>query len=152
MAKSSGGKGSSGSGWNDDPVIGGDVGINLGSDFSEGGVPFSESASEKERVGLFSGAAQGGDLAMGAASDVGVIDVVGVAGDSGDSSRGGIVAARGTVDGLVIRVDGRVESTTLRQALDEFVSARSSFLAGQEIFLEWVGMRPALDIEESLTH
>ncbi len=68
-----------------------------------------------------------------------------------DVARGGLVAARGTVDGLVIRVDGRLESGAMRQALDEFVSARSSFLAGQEVFLEWVGVRPATDVEESLT-
>lgn len=69
----------------------------------------------------------------------------------GESLRGGLVAARGTVDGLVIRIDGRLESGAMRQALDEFVSARSSFLAGQEVFLEWVGARPEEEVEASLT-
>jgi septum formation inhibitor MinC len=172
MAKSSSGKGSSGSnssgggsrgGWSDDSEVGGDVGINLGADlrgsdlggggFCEGPGSLVDTSTENERSGLFSGVALGAE----SADEAGVIDVASLAGDStagdsGDSSRGGIVAARGTVDGLVIRVDGRVESATLRQALDEFVSARSSFLAGQEVFLEWVGMRPALEVEESLTH
>lgn len=56
--------------------------------------------------------------------------------------RGGIVAARGTKDGLVIRLDARVPQDTLEEALREFIEGRRSFLAGQEVFLEWFGAVP----------
>lgn len=89
----------------------------------------------------FAGAKAGEEGSMDAGPDIG----------GGESLRGGLVAARGTVDGLVIRIDGRLESGAMRQALDEFVSARSSFLAGQEVFLEWVGARPDEEVEATLT-
>ncbi|MCB0339211.1 MAG: hypothetical protein KDD53_06390, partial [Bdellovibrionales bacterium] len=57
--------------------------------------------------------------------------------------RGGIVTARGTADGLVIRLDGRVESDSLQRALREFMEPRKGFVAGHEVSLEWVGARPA---------
>lgn len=55
---------------------------------------------------------------------------------------GGIVTARGTIDGVVIRLDGRVDGSTLKEALDDFVSTRKAFLAGNEVSLEWIGVRP----------
>ena len=57
--------------------------------------------------------------------------------------KGGIVAARGTGEGLVLRLDGRVDQKSLKGALIEFISARDSFLNGQDIALEWVGVLPA---------
>ena len=135
-----------------------DGGIQHGG-IQHGGIQHGLGQSKESLSSEFDGEASAGDeslIDVGLGSQVGGLGDMSIGessiGDSGESSRGGIVAARGTVDGLVIRVDGRVESATLRQALDEFVSARSSFLAGQEVFLEWVGMRPALEIEESLTH
>ena len=59
-----------------------------------------------------------------------------------ESPKGGIVTARGTGDGLVLRLDGRVDKESLKGALVEFVTARDSFLSGQNIALEWVGALP----------
>ena len=61
--------------------------------------------------------------------------------ESGD--RGGIVTARGTSDGLVIRLDGRVELSSLKSALTDFLETRKGFLQGNPVTLEWVGLKPA---------
>ncbi len=53
-----------------------------------------------------------------------------------------IITARGTADGLVIRLDGRTEPAQLEAALVEFMSARRAFLSGNEVTLEWVGREP----------
>jgi septum formation inhibitor MinC len=50
-----------------------------------------------------------------------------------------LVSARGTAEGLTIRLDARAEAEVLRQALIEFVESRKSFLKGNEVTLEWVG-------------
>lgn len=57
--------------------------------------------------------------------------------------RGGIVSARGTGDGLVIRLDARVEEQSLKSALSEFLSSRREFLEGNQVALEWVGNKPS---------
>jgi septum formation inhibitor MinC len=58
------------------------------------------------------------------------------------SDKGGIITARGTGEGLVIRLDGRVDKTHLKDALVEFMNSRKGFLAGNSVALEWVGSRP----------
>jgi len=58
------------------------------------------------------------------------------------SARGGIVTARGTSDGLVVRLDGRVDRSSLKGALRDFMESRRSFLEGNDVALEWVGTRP----------
>lgn len=63
--------------------------------------------------------------------------------DRAGSDRGGIVTARGTNDGLVIRLDGRVELASLKAALSEFLETRKGFLQGNPVALEWVGLKPA---------
>ena len=60
---------------------------------------------------------------------------------SRDSS-GGLVVARGTGDGLILRLDGRVERPILMKTLLEYVESRKSFFSGQEVTLEWVEARP----------
>jgi septum site-determining protein MinC len=50
-----------------------------------------------------------------------------------------LVSARGTADGLTIRLDARADAEVLKQALLEFVESRRSFLKGNEVALEWVG-------------
>ncbi len=69
----------------------------------------------------------------------------------GSGSRGGIITARGTGDGLVVRLDGRVEHAHLKEALIEFMSSRRSFLAGNSVALEWVGARPEDSFVEELS-
>ncbi|MCO6430381.1 MAG: septum site-determining protein MinC [Deltaproteobacteria bacterium] len=67
------------------------------------------------------------------------------------SGRGGIVTARGTADGLVIRLDGRVDQEGLQEALLEFLEARRAFLSGHEVSLEWVGSKPREELVAGLS-
>ncbi len=73
------------------------------------------------------------------------------AGDNGLNdkalSRGGIVGARGTAEGLVMRMDGRVDSENLKKAVEDFVGSRERFLSGNDVTLEWVGEKPGDDVE-----
>ncbi len=64
--------------------------------------------------------------------------------------RPGIVTARGTTDGLVIRLDGRVAHDNLKVALSDFVNSRKSFLSGNNVALEWVGELPTDDFVDEL--
>lgn len=59
-----------------------------------------------------------------------------------DSEQGGIVTACGTGDGLVLRLDGRVDERGLLDALHSFMSSRRTFFSGNEIAIEWVGEEP----------
>lgn len=63
---------------------------------------------------------------------------------------GGIVGARGTADGLVIRIDGRVDPESLKRAVEDFVSSRERFLSGNDVTLEWIGEKPAEEVEDSI--
>lgn len=62
-----------------------------------------------------------------------------------------IITARGTGDGLVIRLDGRADQDSIRDAFLEFVRNRRKFLAGNEVTFEWVGILPEEDLIEELT-
>ena len=62
----------------------------------------------------------------------------------------GIVGARGTGEGLVIRLDGRVEPVALKDALREYVGSRKSFLQGTSVSLEWVGAKPENQVVEDI--
>lgn len=68
-----------------------------------------------------------------------------------DSERGGLVTARGTGDGLVIRLDGSVDPLELHDSLSEFMASRKSFLEGNEVALEWVGAMPEQAMIDSLS-
>jgi septum site-determining protein MinC len=72
-------------------------------------------------------------------------DLEGNIASSDASAPGGIITARGTGDGLVIRLDGRVDHQHLKDALSDFVNSRKSFLSGNEVALEWVGVKPQED-------
>ncbi len=75
--------------------------------------------------------------------------------ESGDSllatSRGGLVSARGTSEGVVLRLDGRVPDQSLKVALAEFMEPRRTFLGGQEVALEWIGVRPGTPLVSEVT-
>jgi septum site-determining protein MinC len=59
-----------------------------------------------------------------------------------------VVVARGTGDGLFLRLDGRASGEALRSAVSEFLNTRKGFLAGSEISFEWLnGMPPAEMLE-----
>lgn len=67
------------------------------------------------------------------------------------ASTGGVVTARGTADGLVIRIDARVEEEQLEDALREFLISRSGFLKGNGVHLEWLGEKPSSSLVERVT-
>src|SRR5436190_23785525 len=93
---------------------------------------FLDAAAEIDRE-LAAGAAEASSVMGGlAAGDVSGGDV---------SGRGGIVTARGTLDGVVVRLDARVDKASLKEAVVEFLSHRKGFLSGNEVALEWVGAR-----------
>lgn len=66
------------------------------------------------------------------------------------SSTGVVVAARGTADGLVLRLDGRAEQAVLQESIRDFVAARRSFLTGNEVSLEWIGQVPAQEVVDQI--
>lgn len=70
--------------------------------------------------------------------------------DAGDGNC--LVTARGTKDGLIIRMDGRAEIGALQQALESFLNNRHSFLQGNEVFLEWVGAKPSADNRDKVAN
>jgi septum site-determining protein MinC len=56
--------------------------------------------------------------------------------------RNNVITARGTSEGLVLRIDGRVEAEDLLVAVREFLNSRRSFLSGNDVAFEWIGKRP----------
>jgi septum formation inhibitor MinC len=66
------------------------------------------------------------------------------------SERSAIITARGTGEGLVLRVDGRVAEESLREALRDFLASRRTFLAGNDVALEWVGEEPPEEFVDGL--
>lgn len=65
--------------------------------------------------------------------------------------RSNIITARGTAEGLVLRIDGRVEQQDLKSAVVEFLESRRSFLTGNDVALEWVGRKPEEAVVQDLT-
>ena len=65
--------------------------------------------------------------------------------------RSSVITARGTAEGLVLRIDGRVEQQDLRVAVSEFLESRRSFLTGNDVAFEWVGKKPEDAIVQDLT-
>lgn len=63
------------------------------------------------------------------------------------SSGSGLVTARGTAEGLVLRIDARVDETSMMIAVREFVESRKKFLFGNEVAIEWVGGKPSDELE-----
>ena len=61
------------------------------------------------------------------------------------------VIARGTEDGLVLRVDGRNSFERLRAALQAFLSSRKGFLRGSKVIsIEWLQVFPSAEIRAAL--
>ncbi len=64
--------------------------------------------------------------------------------------RNSVITARGTAEGLVLRVDGRVETSDLIASVRDFVESRRSFLSGNDVAFEWIGKRPEDSVVQSL--
>jgi septum formation inhibitor MinC len=67
-------------------------------------------------------------------------------------NRSNIITARGTAEGLVLRIDGRVEEGDLTLAIREFLESRRSFLQGNDVAFEWVGKKPGDELIHELTN
>ncbi len=65
--------------------------------------------------------------------------------------RNQVITARGTAEGLVLRIDGRVEEGDLLTAVREFLASRRSFLSGNDVAFEWIGRRPEEELVEVLS-
>ena len=63
----------------------------------------------------------------------------------------GFVTARGTGEGLVLRVDGRIEQASLKLAVHDFVTSRRVFLEGNDVIIEWAGKLPDPQVEAEIT-
>lgn len=66
-------------------------------------------------------------------------------------SRSSVITARGTAEGLVLRIDGRVDNSDLMAAAREFLESRRSFLQGNDVAFEWIGRKPEDDLVYELT-
>jgi septum formation inhibitor MinC len=65
--------------------------------------------------------------------------------------RNNVITARGTSEGLVLRIDGRVEAEDLLAAVREFLNSRRSFLSGNDVAFEWIGKRPDEAVIQTVT-
>lgn len=65
-----------------------------------------------------------------------------VAGKVGSGERPAVVTARGTADGLVLRVESSVTPEALRKGLWDFMDSRRNFIAGNELIIEWTHDKP----------
>jgi len=68
-----------------------------------------------------------------------------------DGPRSSVITARGTSEGLVLRVDGRIHGADLKPAVRDFLVSRKSFLAGHDVAFEWVGKKPDEALVTELT-
>jgi septum formation inhibitor MinC len=66
-------------------------------------------------------------------------------------TRSSVITARGTAEGLVLRIDGRTDEADLKLAVREFLESRRSFLQGNDVAFEWVGRKPADELIHELT-
>jgi len=71
--------------------------------------------------------------------------------DHEGEARSSVITARGTAEGLVLRVDGRVQEHDLTVAVRDFLESRRSFLQGNDVAFEWVGRKPSDDLVHDLT-
>ncbi len=53
-----------------------------------------------------------------------------------------VLTARGTEDGLILRIDGRAEWSEILSELERFLGSRRKFFAGGEVALEWLERLP----------
>jgi septum formation inhibitor MinC len=58
------------------------------------------------------------------------------------AGRSAVVTARGTADGLVLRVESSVSRDALRKGLWDFMESRRNFIAGNELIIEWTHDKP----------
>jgi septum site-determining protein MinC len=67
-------------------------------------------------------------------------------------ARSSVITARGTAEGLVLRIDGRVAPEDLLEATREFLESRRSFLQGNDVAFEWIGRKPTEEVVSTLSN
>jgi len=70
--------------------------------------------------------------------------------DLGFDTPNGYVTARGTSEGLVLRIDGRAEWPEIVTDLDKFIEDRADFLRGGQVSIEWLDRLPTRDQRQNL--
>ena len=71
--------------------------------------------------------------------------------DQESEVRSSVVTARGTAEGLVLRIDGRVDEADLTLSIRDFLESRRSFLQGNDVAFEWIGKKPGDELIQELT-
>lgn len=66
-------------------------------------------------------------------------------------TKSNVITARGTAEGLVLRIDGRVDESDLTVAARDFLESRRSFIQGNDVAFEWVGRKPSEELVQELT-
>jgi septum formation inhibitor MinC len=61
-----------------------------------------------------------------------------------------LVTARGTYDGLILRLDGKADWVTLKEAILEYIDSRRDFFAGNPASIEWFDEIPSDAISREL--
>ena len=109
--------------------------------------PFNEDGEGAfEPQGFESGAtppSAGADLPAATTTDAAAAKI--------SEERSNIITARGTAEGLVLRIDGRVDQDDLKAAVLSYLESRRSFLTGNDVALEWVGKKPEEAVVQDLT-
>lgn len=70
--------------------------------------------------------------------------------DLGFDTPGGFVTARGTAQGLVLRIDGRADWPDIVGDLDKFIEDKADFLRGGQVAIEWLDRLPTKDQRQNL--
>jgi hypothetical protein len=72
--------------------------------------------------------------------------------DSGlpDEDSSTVISARGTEEGLILRIDGKAEWDEVLQEIELFLGGRKRFFEGGEIAIEWIERLPTKDQSQYL--
>ena len=65
--------------------------------------------------------------------------------DSDGKSESKVVTARGTEDGLVLRIDGKAEWQEILHDIELFLGGRKKFFEGGQVSLEWLDRLPTVE-------
>ena len=69
---------------------------------------------------------------------------------SGHEELSQVVTARGTEDGLVLRIDGKASWESVIGELDAFLGGKKRFFEGGEVSVEWIERLPTGNCQKSL--
>lgn len=67
-----------------------------------------------------------------------------------DSEKATVISARGTEDGLILRIDGKAEWDEVLKEIDAFLGGKKRFFEGGEISIEWLERLPTKEQSQDL--